>query len=128
MFVPWQQRLLEKPARLLTKIADRFRVWSLMQRVRKLGLTREQQKEIEEGLVWKATAVEDFNVALAEFATVELNKRMVPGAQNSHYIAVVMTGGELIYAHMDALQRLEKMVLANQAASAPPIPKPEEKK
>jgi hypothetical protein len=46
LFVPWSQKQLEKSARLLTKIVDRVRCWSLMRKVRQLKLTPEQEKEI----------------------------------------------------------------------------------
>ena len=114
LFVPWSQRLLEKPARLLTKIADRVRCWSLMKKVRQLKLTEEQEKEIATDLKWKDEVVADFNLALAECATVELNKERVPGAQNSHWINLVMCGGEMAMVHVQTLERLEKMVAANE--------------
>jgi hypothetical protein len=116
LFVPWSQKLLEKPARLLTKIADRLRCWSLMKKVRKLGLTSEQEKEIASDLKWKDDVVADFNLALAECATVELNKYQVSGAAHSHWINLAMCGGEMALVHVQTLERLEKMVAANAAA------------
>lgn len=111
MFVPWSTRVLEKPARLLTKIIDRVRVWSLTKKIRTLELAAKDEKEILADLAWKDSAVADFNAALAEAATVELNKRTVPGAQNSHWLALAMSGGELVYAHTEALNRIEALVL-----------------
>lgn len=95
LFVLWSQKLLEKPARLLTKIADRIRCWSLMKRVRKLGLTPDQEKEIAADLKWKDEVTADFNAALAECATVELNKHRVSGSQNAHWVNRAMSGGEM---------------------------------
>ena len=111
LHVTWSQKLLEKPARLLTKIADRVRCWSLMKKVRQCGLTPEQEKEIADDLKWKDEVVTDFNQALAECATVELNKRQVPGAANSHWVNLAMCGGEMVLTHMQALDRLEKILL-----------------
>ncbi len=111
MFVPWSTRVLEKPARLLTKIIDRVRVWGLTKRIRELQLDAKDEKEIIADLAWKDSAVADFNAALAEAATVELNKRTVPGAANSHWLALAMSGGELVYAHTEALNRIESLVL-----------------
>jgi hypothetical protein len=114
LFIPWSQKLLEKPAKLLTKIIDRCRCWTLMKKVRQCGLTPEQEKEIAADLKWKDEVVADFNLALAECAVQELNKRRVPGAQNSHWVNLAMCGGEMAMAHMQALDRLEKMLLAKK--------------
>ena len=111
MFVPWSTRVLEKPARLLTKIIDRVRVWSLTNKIRTLELDPKDEKEILADLAWKESAVADFNAALAEAATVELNKRTVPGAANSHWLALIMSSGELLHAHTEALNRIESLVL-----------------
>ena len=116
LFVPWSQKLIEKPARLLTKIADRLRVWSLMKHVRRLQLTPEEEKEIAADLRYKDEVLNDFNLALAEAATVELNKRNTPGAANSHWINLSMTGGELVLLHLQSLDRIEKLVLAKADA------------
>ena len=48
---------------------------------------------------------------MADAATVELNKRSVNGAANSHWIALAMTGGELAYSHFEVLNRLEALAL-----------------
>lgn len=116
LFVPWSQKLLEKPARLLTKILDRLQVWSLMRHVRKLELTPAQEKEIEADFKWKEEVTADFSLALADCATVELNKRRVAGSQNSHWFNLAMSGGEMVMCHMQSLDRLEKMLLAKKAA------------
>lgn len=118
LFVLWSQKLLEKPARLLTKIADRIRCWSLMKRVRKLGLTPDQEKEIAADLKWKDEVTADFNAALAECATVELNKHRVSGSQNAHWFNLAMSGGEMAMVHMQTLERLEKMVAVNETDKA----------
>jgi hypothetical protein len=116
LFVPWTQKLLEKPARLLTKIADRVRCWSLLRKVHQLKLSPEQEKEIAADLKWKDEVVADFNLALAECATVELNKRRVNGSQYSHWVNLAMCGGEMALVHVQTLERLEKMVAANKAS------------
>ena len=116
LFVPWSTKLLEKPAKLLTKITDRIRCWSLMKRVRKLGLTPEQEKEIAADLKWKDDVTADFNSALVECATIELNKHRVSGSQNAHWVNLAMCGGEMGMVHLQTLERLEKMVAVNEAA------------
>lgn len=127
LFVAWTEKLLQKPVQLLTKIVDRFRCWSLMQRIRKLKLTKEQEQSIESDLRWKGEAVADFNVALTNCLTIEFNRRQVRGAENAHWIDVAMSGGELVLAHLNTLDTLEKMIAANAAArstSDPTKPKP----
>ena len=84
-----------------------------MKRVRKLKLTKDQEKEMEQRFQYKAEALQDFNSALSNCVTIEFNKRRVPGAEHSHWLEVVMTGGELVAVHLDALDALEKMILAN---------------
>ena len=116
LFVPWTTRVLEKPARRLTKIIGRVRVWSLAKKIHALQLDPKDEKEIVADLAWKESAVADFNAALAETATVELNKRGAPGAANSHWIALAMSGGELLYAHTEALNRIEALLLKKRKA------------
>ena len=116
LFVPWSQKLLEKPARLLTKIGDRFRCWSLARKIRRLNLDAEAEKEILSDLAYKEEVTADFSAALAECATVELNKRRIGGAENSHWVNLAMTGGELVAVHLQSLDRLEKMLLEKQKA------------
>lgn len=108
--VPWNQRLLEKPAKLLTKILDRVRCWTLMKKINKLQLTPSQEKEIASDLRWKDETISDFSTALSECATIELNKRRVGGSENAHWINLAMCGGELALAHVQTLERLEKLV------------------
>lgn len=113
LFVAWSQKLLERPAKLVTKIADRVRCWSLMKKIRQLGLTPDQEKEIAADLKWRDDVTADFNSALAECATIELNKRRVPGSENSHWLNLAMCGGEMALVHVQTLERIEKMVAAN---------------
>lgn len=119
-FVAWTVATLLRPIKLLTKICDRIRLSSLMVRVRKLGLTKDQEKEVEADFAYKAEAVADFNNALANCATVELNKRRVPGAEHSHWLDVLISGGELVSCHLTAVDKLEKMVAENAAKNLPP--------
>ena len=119
MFIPWAQKKLEKPAALLTKILDRVRNWHLMKKVKKLGLTPEQEKEISADLKWKDEVVTDFNLALAECATIELNKRRINGSEHAHWVNLAMCGGEMALVHVQTMERLEKMVAANKATATP---------
>jgi hypothetical protein len=114
-FVAWTQKQLEKPARLLTKIADRFRVWQLGRKVLAVPLPPAVQKEVLAELAYTDAALNDFNVALAECATVELNRRSVGGGQHSHWLNLALCAGELAALHLQTLDRLEKL-----AAKYPP--------
>jgi hypothetical protein len=111
-FVAWSGRMLERPIRLLTKIIDRFRVGKLMERVRKLKLPKEIEAEAERRMVYKAEQLADFNAALTNCAVIEFNKRRMPGAEQSHWIELAMTSGELINCHLDTVDWLEKQILA----------------
>jgi hypothetical protein len=113
LFVPWTERHVKPLADLAMRIVDRFRVGSLMKRVKKLNLTPPAEKEIERDLAWKEKALADFNQALTESAVTELNRRTVKGAEHSHWGRLAMCGGELYLAHTAALDRLEKLVLEN---------------
>ena len=112
-FVAWTEKFLSRPIKLLTKICDRVRCSTLMMRVRKLGLSKDQEKEIEGDIKYKQEVVDDFNASLTTCLTVELNKRMVRGAEHSHWLDVVMTGGELVMIHMNTVDKLEKMIAEN---------------
>lgn len=118
VFVPWTTRLLEKPAKLLGKIVDRWRSYSRAAQVKKLKLTPDAEKEILERMKWREDAVTDFSVALADCAAVELNKRRVPGAENSHWINLVMTGGELVSLELANTAMIEKLILEDKAKQA----------
>ena len=114
LFVQWSEKILARPVKLLTKIIDRVRCSALMARVRKLGLTKDQEREIEGDLKYKQEVVDDFNAALTTFAAVELNKRRVPGAEHSHWLDLVMTGGELVQIHINTVDKLEEMIAENE--------------
>ncbi len=116
--VPWTTKTLEKPARLFTKIIDRVRCFALAKKIRALKLSPKDEAEILADIKWQETAANDFSAALADCAQVELNKRRVPGAENSHFINLAMCGGELATAHFATLDRLEKMMAEKLAAEA----------
>jgi len=120
MFVPWGQKLLEKPAKLVGKIIERWRSYSRAAQVKKLKLSPPAEKEVLERMQWREDVVNDFSVALADCATVELNKRRVPGAENSHWINLVMTGGELVSLEMANSAMIEKLILEDRAKQAAP--------
>jgi len=114
LFVPWTEKVLARPIKLLTRIIDRVRCSALMKRVKKLMLEPAQEKEIEKDIQFKEAALNDFNVSLANCAQVELNKRRVPGAEHSHWLDVFICGGELVSCHMDVVDKIEKMILENE--------------
>lgn len=120
--VAWNARLLEKPARLLTRILDRFRQMDIFRRLDKTSLPPALKAEIKADAAWKEDARNDFAGALAECATVELNRRAV-GAQNAHWINLGMSGGELALAHFALCDRIDKLVLAANVPP-PPVEKP----
>lgn len=115
-FVAWTAKMLERPVKLFTKIVDRFRTSRLMERVRKLGLGKEVEDEAEKRMRYKDEQVSDFNAALTNCAVIELNKRQIAGAQHSHWLELVMTGGELMNCHMDTVDWLEKQILQKAEA------------
>lgn len=114
LFVAWSEKTLARICGTLMKIVERVRCSSLMVRIRKMSLTPVQEKEIERDIQFKAAAVLDFNNALANCATVELNKHRVPGAEHSHWVDVAITGGELVHHHLDVVEKLEKMIVENE--------------
>jgi len=117
-FVPWTAIVLRKPVKLLTKIIDRARIWQLTKRVRALKLDAVKEKEILDALAWKEAAVNDFNEALALVAELELNKRRVPGAEQSHFVTLAIAGGELAFQHFQTLETLERLALENRQVPA----------
>jgi hypothetical protein len=121
-FVAWTLGPILRIVKLATRIVDRLRVSHLMGKIRKLKLKPEQEKQLEEKIQFKADALADFNNALANCAVVELNKRRVGGSEYSHFVEVVITGGELINNHMSLVDDIEKMLIENgiEAAAATP--------
>lgn len=117
-FVAWSQKLLEKPAKLLVKISERFLGLARSKQVRKLNLAPEREKKILEALKWGDEVKADFAQSLAECTTIELNRRMVPGAQHSHWITLAMSLGELAHHEMNNSALIEKLVLEDRAEKA----------
>jgi|GEM_PF-2411467 len=118
LFVPWGQKLLEKPAKLIGKIVERWRGYSRSAQVKKLKLTPAVEKEVLARMQWREDVVNDFSIALADCATVELNKRRVPGAENSHWINLVMSAGELVSLELANSALIEKLILEDKAKQA----------
>lgn len=110
LVVPWTVKLLEKPARLVTRILDRLRVASLRKKIDASPLPPELKKEVAADLEWKQQAREDFAMCLADCAQIELNKRRVPGSDNAHWINLSICGGELALAHIEVCERLDKLI------------------
>lgn len=109
--VAWKVDFLEKPARLLMRIIDRFRQMDIFRRLDKSNLPPAVKDEIKADAAWKEEARNDFAGALAQCATVELNRRAV-GAQNAHWINLTLSSGELALAHFTLCDRIDKLVLA----------------
>ena len=84
-----------------------------MAKVRKLSLSKEQTVKVEASFQYKSQMVDDFNNALTNCATIELNKARVGGAEHSHWVELGLVTGEMIYAHLDSLDMLEKMIVEN---------------
>ncbi len=120
MFVAWQQRVLEKPAKLLGKILDRWRSYKRAAQVKRLHLSPSAEKEILDRMAWRAEVLNDFAVALSETTTTELNKRMVPGAEHSHWINLAMSAGELVYLEINNSQTIESLILEDRKNNPPP--------
>ncbi len=115
-FVAWSQKMLERPVKLLTKIFDRVRVASLMEHVRKLGLSKADEAEAEKRMRYKDEQIADFNAALTNCAVIELNKRQIGGADKAHWLELAMTSAELVNCHLDTVDWLEKKVLERAQA------------
>jgi len=104
----WSRGMLQKPAALVVRIVDRFRKIQLNRKLDRLGLTPPELAEVKRDLEWHDKARSDFEDSLAEVSALGLNKSGV-SAEYAPYVNVVLCGGELVLAHMAALDRLEKM-------------------
>lgn len=109
--------MLQKPAALLLRIVDRLRKIQLNRRLDRLKdiLTPSELSEVRKDLEWEQQARKDFEDALAEVSALGLNKAGV-SSEYSPYVALAMSGGELAYAHISSLDRLEKLVQSKLAA------------
>lgn len=115
--VPWSVRLLEKPAKLLTRILDRLRCGQIFKKLDGTKLPDEVKSEIKKDVPWKDAARDDFAICLAECVQIELNKRQV-SAKEGHWINLGLSAGELALAHFDLCQRIEKLAAAEAKPSA----------
>ena len=122
--VLWNARLLEKPARLLTRIVDRLRKSAVVKKLDHPKLPAEMREEIRKDLDFPREALEDFSTALADCAAVEMNKRGV-GAGQSHWLTLAGSVAELGAHHVSAMERLDKLIAKLDET---PETKPEEKK
>jgi hypothetical protein len=111
--VPWTQKLLQKPAKLVVRILDRARQWDIFRRLDKSKLPAAVKNEIKRDSEWKETAMDDFTEALAEAAAMEMNKRQINSA-NAHWITLGMSAGELALAHVTLCGRIDKLILADK--------------
>jgi hypothetical protein len=107
--VLWNPRLLEKPAKLVTRIVDRLRFAALSKKLDHPKLPAEMRAEIRRDIAFPAEALADFSNALADCAAVELNKRGV-GATQSHWLTLAGSVVELGAHHLATMERLDKLI------------------
>ena len=109
-FIAWGKGMLQKPAALFLRIVDRLRKISLNKRVDKFAdvLTKDELAEVKKDFEWQDAARKDFEDSLAEVSALGLNKAGV-SAEYAPYVNLSMSAGELIYSHISALDRLDKM-------------------
>lgn len=102
--------MLKKPAALLLRIVDRLRKMQLNKKIDKLigVLTKDEIAEVKKDFEWQEAARKDFEESLAEVAALGLNKYGV-SAEHAPFVNLAMSGGELLYAHISGLERLDKM-------------------
>jgi hypothetical protein len=109
-FVAWTTGMLKKPAALLVRILDRLRKMQLNKRIDKLlgVLSKDEIAEVKKDFEWQETARRDFEDSLAEVSALGLNKAEL-SAEYAPFVNLAMSGGELLYAHISGLERLDKM-------------------
>lgn len=107
--VLWNPRLLEKPARLVTRIVDRLRGAALVEKLDHPKIPAPMREEIKRDIALPAEALADFSNALADCAAVELNKRGV-GAGQSHWLTLAGSVVELGAHHVATMERLDKLI------------------
>ena len=120
MFVPWQQRLLKKPAELIAKIADRARIFWRTKQVKRLHLSPDGEKDLLSKMRYKEGVLDDWSSALSEAVTIELNKRRVGGAEQSHWLTLAISTGELVAAEIENSRAIEALVLEDRAKNPQP--------
>ena len=122
--VPWTTKLLEKPARLFTRVLNRLAQMQIGSRLAKTTLPPKLQEEIRAEAEWKEGAINDFAASLSEVATIELNKRNVP-AQHAHWSNLAISAGELVLAHVTLCNRIDRLVKeADKPVTDQEAPKP----
>ena len=114
--VPWSVRVLQKPARLITRVIDRLRQIHLFKKLDKAQLPEPVARELKKDLAWSEAAVNDFADALAECAAIELNKAQISSV-NQHWINLGITGAELMASHFSLASRIDQLVLATKLAN-----------
>jgi len=108
--VPWSVRLLQKPARLLTRVIDRLRQLHLFKKLDKANIPAPIKDEIKRDMQWSEKAQGDFSDALAECVAIELNKAQITSV-NQHFINLGITAGELAVAHFSLASRIDELIL-----------------
>jgi hypothetical protein len=107
--VLWNPRLLEKPAKLVTRIVDRLRTAPLVKKLDHPRLPSEMRAECQKSIQLPPEALADFSHALADCAAVELNKRGV-GAGQSHWLTLAGSAAEVIAHTLSASERIDKLI------------------
>ena len=126
--VLWNPRLLEKPAKLVTRIVDRLRGAALAKRLDHPKLPAAMREEIKRDIALPPEALADFANALADCAAVELNKRGV-GATQSHWLTLAGSLVELGAHHVATMERLDKLIAKlDEEPAKPAEPEKAEKK
>lgn len=112
--VLWNPRLLEKPAKLVTRIVDRLRTAPLVKKLDHPKLPSEMRAECQKSIQLPPEALADFSHALADCAAVELNKRGV-GAGQSHWLTLAGSAAEVIAHTLSASERIDKLIATLEA-------------
>lgn len=102
--------MLKKPAALIVRIVDRLRKMQLNRRIDKLlgVLTPVEIAEVKKDFEWQDAARKDFEDSLAEVSALGLNEAGV-SSKYAPFVNLAMSGGELLYAHISGLERLDQM-------------------
>lgn len=118
MFVAWSQKKLEKAAKLLIKIGERVEGYFASKKVALLKLAPHREKIVLEQFKVDEAATADLSAALAEAATIELNKRRIGGAEHAHWVDVGLCVVEVVALKMKNWDTLDKLILEDRAEKA----------
>ena len=117
-FVAWTQKHIERAAKLLVKIGERVEGWFAAKKIAQLKLAPHREKMVLEQFKIDEAASADLSSALAEAATIELNKRRIGGAEHSHWVSVGLCLVEVVSLKMKNWELIDKMILDDRAEKA----------